>query len=358
MKLNEIQLGRSVRYPFFSIFDVVQQKVPGQPGLKIRFKKKQNLPPEVLQSGIYAWSHPDWGYFYVGIASKNNFRERWYKHIQKLLDQCTSATQMRNWQQFSQKFFAAGYGMDDLKDITLRFFPIPPDAGDDAVTFKRKLGDIEDRIVSVLNPACNYQHQSDRPSATRYPQPRTPVTESSGYSLAGSFTRDLIASKVWLLQELEKIQRHYSTMYVLGSWYGNLALYMKLQPTVQADLIINVEIDPEMLKTSEQILDLAGIDNTEYMLKDANQLDYQQLGDAGVVINTSLTEMSEAEWFEHIPAGTLVAMQARDNDPGVEYHSAKDIQRRYPLSRVLYHGSMRLRDPQTKYRRYMTIGTK
>ena len=117
MRLNEISLGRSVRYPFFSIFDVVQQKVPGQPGLKVRFKKKQHLPPEVLQSGIYAWSHPDWGYFYVGIASKNNFRERWYKHIQKLLDQCTSAKQMANWQQFSQKFFAAGYGIDDLKNI-------------------------------------------------------------------------------------------------------------------------------------------------------------------------------------------------------------------------------------------------
>lgn len=177
MRLNEISLGRSVRYPFFSIFDVVQQKVPGTPGLKVRFKKKQHLPPEVLQSGIYAWYHPDWGYFYVGIASKNNFRERWYKHIQKLLDQCTSARQMANWQQFSQKFFAAGYGIDDLKDITLRFFPIPPDLGDDPETFKKKLGTIEDRIVAVLNPACNYQHNPARPSSTRYPAPRTP-TES------------------------------------------------------------------------------------------------------------------------------------------------------------------------------------
>ena len=184
------------------------------------------------------------------------------------------------------------------------------------------------------------------------------LDESSGYTLAGSFTRDLIASKVWLLQELKQIQQHYTTMYILGSWYGNLAVYMKLQPTITVDRIINVETNPEMLDTSQSILDRIGADNIKYMLADANTLDYRQLGDSGVVVNTSLTEMPEKAWFDHIPAGTLVVMQARDNDPGVEYHSAKDIQRRYPLSRVLYHGSMRLRDPETEYTRYMTIGTK
>ena len=184
------------------------------------------------------------------------------------------------------------------------------------------------------------------------------LAESSGYSLAGSFTRDLIASKVWLLQELASVQQHYTTMYILGSWYGNLALYMKLQPTIQVDCIINVETNLEMLDTSQNILDQIGADNVKYMYNDANNLDYRQLGDAGVVVNTSLTEMPKTEWFEHIPAGTLVAMQARDRDPGVEYHSAGDIQRRYPLSQVLYHGSMRLKDPQTEYTRYMTIGVK
>ena len=184
------------------------------------------------------------------------------------------------------------------------------------------------------------------------------LDESSGYTLAGSFTRDLIASKVWLLQELKQIQQHYTTMYILGSWYGNLAVYMKLQPTITVDCIINVETNPEMLDTSQSILDRIGADNIKYMLADANTLDYRQLGDSGVVVNTSLTEMPERAWFDHIPAGTLVALQARDHDPGVEYHSAKDIQRRYPLSQVLYHGTMQLQDPQTEYRRYMTIGRK
>jgi hypothetical protein len=184
------------------------------------------------------------------------------------------------------------------------------------------------------------------------------LDESSGYTLAGSFTRDLIASKVWLLKELEQIQQHYTTMYVLGSWYGNLAVYMTLQPTIQVDRIINVETNPEMLNTSQSILDLVDARNVKSMLADANELDYRQLGSAGVVVNTSLTEMHQKEWFEHIPAGTVVALQARDNDPGVAYHSSQDIQRRYPLSKLLYRGSMQLRDPETEYTRYMTIGIK
>ena len=184
------------------------------------------------------------------------------------------------------------------------------------------------------------------------------LDESSGYSLAGSMTRDLTASKVWLLTELERIQRDFTAIYVLGSWYGNLALYMTLQPSLHADQIINVEKNKNMLIQSRRMLDLAGAENVDYMLADANKLDYRQLGDSGAVVNTSLTDMPGRAWFLNIPAGTLVVMQARDHDPGQEYHSTQDIVDRFPLSEVLYHGRMGLRDPETEYTRYMVIGRK
>lgn len=184
------------------------------------------------------------------------------------------------------------------------------------------------------------------------------LDESSGYSLAGSFTRDLTASKVWLLSELERIQKDFSAVYVLGAWYGNLALYMTLQPRLQVDKIIVVEKNKEFLSTSQRLLDLAGADNVEYMLADANKLDYRQLGDSGVVINTSLTDMPGRSWFLNIPAGTLVVMQGRDHDPNRNFESTQDIVDRFPLNQVLYHGRMRLRDPETEYTRYMVIGRK
>lgn len=184
------------------------------------------------------------------------------------------------------------------------------------------------------------------------------LDESSGYSLAGSFTRDLTASKVWLLSELGKIQQNFSTIYVLGSWYGNLALYMTLQPRIDADKIILVEKNKEFLSASRQILDRAGARNIEYMLADANRLDYRQLGDSGAVINTSLTDMPGRSWFLNTPDGTLVVLQGRDQDPGQEYHSTQEIVDRFPLSQVLYHGRIQLSDPETEYTRYMVIGRK
>ena len=184
------------------------------------------------------------------------------------------------------------------------------------------------------------------------------VNESSGYSLQGSFTPDLIKSKVWLLTELARIAPTVGTIYVLGSWYGNLGVLLALDPVIKYKQLINVETDPEFLQASKRIHNHLGMGNTEYMLKDANDLDYRQLDTDGVVINTSLTDMQGQSWFDRIPAGTLVVLQSRDNDPGNEAHSTQDIIDRFPLSEIIYDGKLELQDPETKYTRYMVIGVK
>ena len=184
------------------------------------------------------------------------------------------------------------------------------------------------------------------------------VNESSGYSLQGSFTNDLTTSKVWLLNELGKIAPTVDTVYVLGSWYGNLALYMHLQPTFEYERVINVEKNANMLSQSQRMLDHVGAERVESMLKDANDLDYRQLGDRGAVINTSLTDMPGTAWFENIPTGTIVAMQARDQDPGAKYSSTQDIIDKFPLDQVYYTGTLDLQDPETPYQRFMVIGRK
>ena len=184
------------------------------------------------------------------------------------------------------------------------------------------------------------------------------VNESSGYSLKGSFTHDLIKSKVWLLDQLAHIAPKVGTVYVLGSWYGNLGVLLALDPVIRYKQLINVETDEKFLHASERIHNHLGMGNTEYMLKDANDLDYQQLSTDGVVINTSLTDMPGQAWFDRIPAGTLVVMQSRDNDPGNAAHSTQDIIDRFPLSEIIYDGELKLHDPETEYTRYMVIGIK
>jgi hypothetical protein len=106
------------------------------------------------------------------------------------------------------------------------------------------------------------------------------------------------------------------------------------------------------------MLDSVGADNVEHMLRDANELDYRQVGRGGAVVNVSLTNIAQDQWFENIPPGTMVVMQARDQDAGEQYHSIQDIVNRFPLSQVLYQGTMQLQDPETKYHRYMVIGIK
>ena len=184
------------------------------------------------------------------------------------------------------------------------------------------------------------------------------VNESSGYTLKGSYTTDLIASKLWLLTKLAQIKSTVGTIYVLGSWFGNLAVINRLDPTIKYKRLINVETDQNFLQASERIHNHLGIGNNEYMFKDANDLDYRQLGSDGVVINTSLTDMQGQTWFNNIPAGTLVVMQSRDHDPGNAAHSTQDIIDRFPLSEIIYDGELDLKDPETHYTRYMVIGIK
>ena len=163
------RLGRSITYNFYDIFKTVQQRTD-KPGLSITQRKDR--PAETHQSGIYVWFHPDWGYFYVGIAAADNFTERWRKHIEKLLDQCTNAKQMQNWKSFADKFAQQGYGIDDLKDVKLRFFPRPHPG---SPTFKEELEAIETRIVGIINPMCNKEYDPSRPSSTRIPNPKNVV---------------------------------------------------------------------------------------------------------------------------------------------------------------------------------------
>jgi hypothetical protein len=183
------------------------------------------------------------------------------------------------------------------------------------------------------------------------------ILESSGYSLQGSFTPDLTESKVWLIRRLAQVSPKVGNMYVLGSWFGNLSLYLHLLPRLQHGRIINVEIDPKMLRQSARMLHHIGARDVDHQLADANQLDYRDLGADGVVVNCSLTSMPKSDWFHNIPSGTLVVLQARDHDPGTKYRDVQDILDKFPL-RVLYQGTRSLRDPETKYQRFMVIGHK
>lgn len=189
------------------------------------------------------------------------------------------------------------------------------------------------------------------------------LEESSGYTFEGSWTPDLVFSKLWLSRELKKILNsnqveQIPVVYVLGSWWGNMAVILN-RAGVPVDKIVNVENNPVWLKHSAQLLKAMDINNVQSMKADANRIDYRQLTGPSVVINSSLNDIEDRGWFDHIPDGTLVVLQGRDQAASKNvYNSPDDILEQYPLDEVFYSGTMELEDPETKYQRHMVIGVK
>jgi hypothetical protein len=173
------------------------------------------------------------------------------------------------------------------------------------------------------------------------------VDEFSPKTLRGSFTEDLIISKLWLIKEIKKIHNKFNAIYILGSWYGNISILL-INKYIKFKKIINVDKDRKALATGQLLAKRLGIDKRiEPMVKDANTLDYQQADSPSLVINTSCNDMENSGWFDNIPAGTLVALQTRDNTLD-----------EYKFSKVLYSGQRHLKDPETDYTRIMKIGIK
>jgi hypothetical protein len=188
----------------------------------------------------------------------------------------------------------------------------------------------------------------------------TPLAEVNPSTLLGSDSPNLNLERFWAVAELSKIKNQFDTVYILGSWYGNVALMLfMLQRYIKFDQIINDEINGDSLRTGQQRLKQLGLaDRTQPMLKDANKLDYQQLGPDGLVINLSCHNIKGLSWLDHIPKGTMIVLQARNQDPGAvnQYKNFAQFDQSLPLSQTLYQDTLSLIDPDSAYEQYMKIG--
>lgn len=183
------------------------------------------------------------------------------------------------------------------------------------------------------------------------------VKEASPDTLEGSFTDDLVTSKQWLANKLKQGygDKNVGTIYVLGSWYGNLALLLQ-KAGVVFDHIVLIDKDTNVLKTSEKLLrPLFEPGKLIFIDTDAKDVVYDK---PGIVINTSINDMN-TDWFDNVPKGMRVVIQGRDAiDNGTRIADMKQFVDMFPLSKVEYIGKKELSDPETDYTRYMMIGKK
>jgi len=190
----------------------------------------------------------------------------------------------------------------------------------------------------------------------------TPLVELSPDTLTGSKSSSLNLERFWAIATLSQIKNNFDTIYILGSWYSNVALLLfMLNKYITFDQIINVDTNANALKVGQQRLAKLGLDNkTKPMPKDANELDYQQLGPSGLVINLSCHNINGLSWLNNIPEGTMVVLQARNCDPGAvnQYKNFKEFDMALPITKTLYQNTFKLTDSDGPYEEYMKIGIK
>jgi hypothetical protein len=188
------------------------------------------------------------------------------------------------------------------------------------------------------------------------------IYEVSPNTLSGSFEHSLVFSKLWLCQEIKNIMlrsgvKKFHTVYVLGSWYGNMGFFLMAR-NVPFRKLINVDKNANVLRGSFELAKQLGVeDKIQFMLKNANTLDYRQAKFPSLIINTSTNDMTMGGWFQNIPRNTLVALQGRNNAKSTyEFKNLEQFSAKFPLRRTMFLGGAEMQDPETKYTRFMKIG--
>ena len=184
--------------------------------------------------------------------------------------------------------------------------------------------------------------------------------EASPNTWAGSFTSDLVSSKTWLATQLKKQLAGESAgdIYVLGSWWGNTGVFIQ-QAGIKFDRLIMVERRRYLLASTKMLLsDLWEQNRLVLLHQDAANIQYPT-NRRITVINTSSNDMSRT-WITRVPRGTLTVIQSRDNvkDVKVITDTAAQFYAKFTLKNTVYWGQRRLRDPETRYTRFMKIGYK
>ncbi len=174
-----------------------------------------------------------------------------------------------------------------------------------------------------------------------------------------AFWRGQIASKEWLINELNRVRAYtvdHPSVDIHGGWVGVLAS-MLFQTNLYLKNIRSVDIDPEC----------------ESIANDMNQIELEQgrfravtadmctlRSDADIVINTSCEHITQDQydlWLAGLPQNSLIILQSNNYKIPEHVRTADTIEgfkTQSSLSHILYAGELEL----PLYKRFMIIGHK
>lgn len=191
------------------------------------------------------------------------------------------------------------------------------------------------------------------------------------------FSRGQLRSKIWLVNELKKLDIDLGTVYLCAGWYGTLAT-MLFESGIKIDKIRSFDIDPLCIDIAETFNKPWFVDNwkfksitqnifdinyTEHTWQSwsnkNNRMSYPITDVPTTIINTSTEHIENYNnWYNMIPAGKLVIVQSNNYYDVAEHvncsSSLSDFSNKSPMHTVLYEGELVLQ----KYTRFMKIGIK
>jgi len=193
-----------------------------------------------------------------------------------------------------------------------------------------------------------------------------------------AFSRSQVKSKLWLIEELAKIDTNYDNVAIMAGWFGQLkAIYEK--KCTYAKMRI-VEVDKSACETSDYIFNLSNLENykVKSVFADVNNLTLHKNGYEwdvenfkenikygekflpDLIINTSAEHMTE-DWFfqikfKEMESNPIVAIQSNNLFDIPEHincvHSADHMKKKFPMKEILFEGELQLKG----YKRVMLIG--
>lgn len=196
--------------------------------------------------------------------------------------------------------------------------------------------------------------------------------------LSDAFSRSQLKSKIWLVEELAKIDTNYDNVMIMAGWFGQLkSIYDKRLTYAKMRI---VELDRQACETSDYIFNLSNLENhkVKSVNADVNAMTLHKNGYEwtvenfregttysekflpNLVINTSAEHMKE-DWFfqlkfKELESNPIVAIQSNNLFDIPEHincvHSVEHMKKKFPMQEVLYEGELQLKG----YKRVMLIG--
>jgi hypothetical protein len=193
-----------------------------------------------------------------------------------------------------------------------------------------------------------------------------------------AFSRSQVKSKIWLIEELSKINSNYNNVMIMAGWFGQLKTIYDKRLTYSKMRI--VELDKSACEASDYIFNLSNLENYKVKSVNANineltlhkngyEWDVENFKEGtkysekflpDLIINTSAEHTTE-EWynqirFKELESNPIVAIQSNNLFDIPEHincvHSIDHMKKKFPMKEILFEGELQLKG----YKRVMLIG--